>query len=474
MSDARTIVWLRRDLRVHDHPALAEAAAAGTAVPVFVLDDALLRGRCASAARTAWMLDCLRVLDEELRERGSALVVRHGPPERVLVELAREAQAAAVAWTSDVSPYARARDARVTEALRGAGVEARPRPGTYVTDPNRLRAPDGGPFGVFARFERLHREAPRRDVLPAPEHLAPLPDGLDPGRVPQVGELGDLPGPLVPEPIREPGERAARAALDDWVADGLAHYAERRPAQPGDQRGMARVQVSVLSPYLRWGCLSARECEARALDAGGTGATAWRRQLAWRDFHAHVLLLRPGNAHHEHREELRGTLEFDHDADRLAAWQEGRTGFPLVDAGMRQLRATGWMHNRVRLVAGSFLTKDLHLDWRLGEQWFARLLLDGEPAQNNGNWQWIAGTGVDPQPAYRRIYNPARQRAAFDPAGAYVRHWVPELRDVPDDALDEPGTLAPGYPLPIVDHLAERREALRRYGEARERGAAAG
>jgi len=188
----------------------------------------------------------------------------------------------------------------------------------------------------------------------------------------------------------------------------------------------------------------------------------------------------PESATRELQERYRGTLEWSDDGARLAAWQEGRTGFPLVDAGMRQLRATGWMHNRVRLVAGSFLTKDLHLDWRLGEAWFARLLLDGEPAQNTGNWQWIASVGADPAPAYRRMYNPARHQERFDPAGEYVRRWVPELRAVPDARLAEPWTMSEDeqraagceigrdYPAPIVDHLAERRRALERYRAAAE------
>jgi deoxyribodipyrimidine photo-lyase len=207
------------------------------------------------------------------------------------------------------------------------------------------------------------------------------------------------------------------------------------------------------------------------------------RQLCWRDFYAHLLLHHPESAVRELQERYRGTLEWapDRGGRHLAAWQEGRTGFPLVDAGMRQLRETGWMHNRVRLVVGSFLTKDLHLDWRAGEAWFARLLLDGDPAQNTGNWQWIASVGADPAPAFRRMYNPARHQERFDPDGAYVRRWVPELRDVPPERLSEPWTMSAeeqaaagcvigrDYPEPIVDHAVERRRALERYRAAGER-----
>jgi deoxyribodipyrimidine photo-lyase len=230
----------------------------------------------------------------------------------------------------------------------------------------------------------------------------------------------------------------------------------------------------MLSPGLHFGCVSAREVEARAAERGGAGAEAFRRQLAWRDFYAHVLLHHPGNARRPHQRRY-AALEHDDDEQLLRAWQEGRTGYPLVDAGMRQLRAIGWMHNRARLVVGSFLTKDLHLDWRLGEAHFMRCLLCGDEAQNNGNWQWVASVGVDPAPYYRRMFSPARQQRRFDPDGDYVRRWVPELTRVPAERLAEPWTMGEAeqraagcvigrdYPAPIVDHARERRRALERY-----------
>jgi deoxyribodipyrimidine photo-lyase len=241
---------------------------------------------------------------------------------------------------------------------------------------------------------------------------------------------------------------------------------------------MSRLGTSVLSPYLRWGCLSARECEERAARKGGKGPAAWTRQLAWRDFYAHQLLLFPDNMELEFQERYRRRLDWSHDDEHLEAWKAGRTGYPLVDAGMRQLAHTGWMHNRARLVVGSFLTKDLHIDWRAGERHFAALLLDGEPAQNNGNWQWIASTGADPAPYFRRLFNPVTQQRKFDPEGRYVRRWVPELAGVPLARLFEPWTMdadeqrAAGcaigadYPAPIVDHAHERRVAMERYGSA--------
>jgi deoxyribodipyrimidine photo-lyase len=460
------IVWYRRDLRVHDHPAL-RAALDGfdRVVPAFVLDDALLHGRYASGSRTAFMLGCLRALDAELGARGSGLVVRRGPPEREIPALAAEAGASEVLWTSDVSPYARARDARVSAALRDARIEARPCTGGYCIDVGRPRTRDGRPFRVFSPFWRAWRAADRRPVGRAARAMPALPAELSRGPVPSLGALGLRAD--VPEPVVEPGEAAARAALGRWLDGPLDRYAARHDAVAGG--------TSALSPYLRWGCVSARECEQRAAARGGRGAAAWTRQLCWRDFYAHLLRHHPDSATAELQERYRGALRWDADAALLRAWQEGRTGFPLVDAGMRQLARTGWMHNRARLVAGSFLTKDLHLDWRAGEAWFAHLLLDGEPAQNAGNWQWIASVGADPAPPFRRMYNPARQQERADPGGAYVRHWVPELRDVPPERLAEPWTMTAeeqraarcvigrDYPAPVVDHAAARRRALDRY-----------
>jgi len=408
------LVWFRRDLRLHDHPALFEALAEhDRVIPVFCLDDRLLQGRFASGPRTAFMLGCVRALDAGLRERGSALVIRHGRPEVELPALARQAGADAVYWSSDVSPFARARDGRVTEAL--GPVHAQPRGGNYVVDVRMHR-----PYVVFTPFHRAWEQLQRRAVHDAPQALGE--PGVDLGGLPSLRALGLDDGGV--DPIVEPGEPAARAALARYAAD------------PGPD--------SMLSPYLRWGCISALEAERRVADE------RFRRQLAWRDFFAHVLLHHPDNIRREHQERYRGTLECDHDPEALRAWQEGRTGYPLVDAGMRQLAATGWMPNRVRMVVGSFLTRDLHLDWREGEAWFERLLLDGEPAQNNGNWQWIASVGVDPAPHFRRLFNPLLQAEKLDPEGQYVKRWLPE-----DERAE-----------PIVDHATERRVAIERYRAA--------
>ncbi len=464
--DTTAIVWLRRDLRLQDQPALTRALAEhARVVPVFVLDPALVHGRFTAGSRMAFLLGCLRELDAQLRARGGALVVRRGPPEDELPKLARDVGATAAYWSWDVGPFARARDERVGRALEALGVSCAPSPGTFVADVGEPRTQGGKPYTVFTPFWRAWERLERRPLHDAPTRVD-LPDGVDVGQLPALAELG-LEDELTDGAA--PGEAAGRAAMDAWLRDGIAAYDQRHDRLAGGSSG--------LSPYLRFGCVSPRELEARAAELPGPGPAAFVRQLAWRDFYAHVLLLNPANSRHEFQPRFRA-LEWDDDDELLDAWRDGRTGYPLVDAGMRQLRATGWMHNRARLVVGSFLTKDLHLDWRLGEAHFMRYLLDGDPASNNGNWQWIASTGVDPAPYFRRIFNPTLQQQKFDADGEYVRRWVPELRAVPIGRLAEPWRMSADeqatagcvigddYPEPIVDHVAERRRALDRYRAA--------
>jgi deoxyribodipyrimidine photo-lyase len=467
-----TLLWLRRDLRVHDHPALRAALAQDErVVPVFCFDERLLHGRHASGARTQFMLECLRELDAALRERGGGLVVRNGAPERELTALAAEVGASSVHFTTDVSPFARKRGEQVRGALARAGVELHAHAGLNVVDEvGAVRTQAGRPYTVFTPFYRSWERVERRAVLDAPHELPALPGKLAKGRIPSLATLG------LEQEVSEPppgGERAARERLSAFLAREVERYETAREDVGADAS-------SRLSPYLHFGCVSAREVEARTLGerggaAGDAGREAFRRQLCWRDFHHHVLLHFPRNARSEFQERYRGTLKWSRSERAFASWCEGRTGFPLVDAGMRQLKREGWMHNRARLVVGSFLTKDLGIDWRWGERFFMRLLVDGDEANNNGNWQWIASVGTDPQPVFRRIYNPARQLESFDADGAYVRRYVPELARVPDEHIGEPWrmpaetqrevscVIGVDYPEPIVDHARARREALERY-----------
>jgi deoxyribodipyrimidine photo-lyase len=459
------VLWLRRDLRIHDHPALRAArASAERLVPVFCLDDRLLHGRHASGSRTQFMLECLRDLDEALVARGSGLVVRHGPPELELPALVRETGATALHFSADVTPFARDRGRLVAEAMDGTGVELQGHPGLYVADsPGEVRTKKGTPQTVFTPYHRAWLAAGRRELAPAPRKLPPLPSGLEAGSVPSLESLG------LEQEVEDPmpgGEREGRKRMRAFLAESVRDYADGHDA-------LGREGTSRLSPYLRFGCISPLELEEQL--PRGKGGEAFRRQLCWRDFYAQLLLHHPGNAREEFRERYRGAIDWSDSEEDLAAWREGRTGYPLVDAGMRQLLREGWMHNRARLVVGSFLTKHLGIDWRRGERWFMRMLLDGDEANNNGNWQWIGSVGVDPQPVYRRVYNPARQQESHDPDGTYVRRYVPELRDVPDEHLAEPWRMpeevqresgcliGTDYPAPIVDHREAREHALERY-----------
>jgi deoxyribodipyrimidine photo-lyase len=450
---------------VHDHPALRAALDGDDrVVPVFCLDDALLHGRHASGPRTQFLLECLTDLDASLRKRGSGLVIRHGPPERELAAIVQETGAEKIHFSADVTPFARGRGERVHEALAQSDVELHAHAGVNAIDRvGTPRTQSGKPYTVFTPFHRTWEREPRREVLGAPRKLPPLPARLAKGRIPSLRSLG------LEQEVEHPargGERHARERLARFLAEDVRSYDSGRDA-------LAQDSTSRLSPYLHFGCISAREVESRV--PSGAGPAAFRRQLCWRDFHHHVLLHFPRNAHAEFQQRYRGKLAWSRAERRFRSWCEGRTGYPLVDAGMRQLRREGWMHNRARLVVGSFLTKDLGIDWRWGERHFMRLLLDGDEANNNGNWQWIASVGTDPAPVFRRIYNPARQMETYDPDGGYVRLHVPELAAVPDEYIREPWTMpaelqrevgcviGSDYPQPIVDHAEARRQALERY-----------
>lgn len=459
------IVWYRRDLRLHDHPALRAALDEHDAVvPVFCFDDGLLAGRHASGNRTQFMLECLSDLAGSLGDRGGHLYVRHGRPERELAALAQDTGATAVHVTRDVGPFARKRQEQVRAALAEIDVELVTHPGLFAVDSlSAIRTGAGKSYTVFTPFWRNWSGQPRRELIGAPRSVPDPGLNVPRGRLPALSALGLQAEAEEPMPG---GESAARAALQRFVAGPIGDYAEGR-------NRLADEGVSRLSPYLHFGCLSPREIEERL--PRGAGAAAFHRQLCWRDFYAHVLGHFPANARSEFQQRYRGTIRWSHAEKRFEAWCEGRTGYPSVDAGMRQLRREGWMHNRARLIVGSFLTKDLGIDWRWGERWFMRHLLDGDQASNNGNWQWIASVGVDPAPAFQRIFNPTLQQQRFDPGGDYVRRYVPELVDVPDKYLAEPWTMPDevqeragchigrDYPEPIVDHRQAREEAMARY-----------
>ena len=460
--DRVVIWWVRRDFRLADNPALGAAAAEGSAVlPLFVSDPALRR--TAGHGRAAWLTAAVADLDRRLREGGGpGLSVLEGRPEDVVPQLAAAVDAAAVHVSADFGPYGRRRDARVAAALARDGRELHATGSPYAVAPGTLLNGSATPFSVFSPF---HRAWLARGVHgPATAVAAEEVDWVAaPQRLPVAEPDADL--------APSAGEEAARRSWQAWLhrsQDGPADY-QRLHDVPGAD---ATAHVSVA---LRWGHLHPRTVLADLAELKGEGPAAIARQIAWRDFYADVLWHRPDATTHPVQRRFAVFRRDDPTtsptaAARLAAWQEGRTGYPLVDAGMRQLRAEGWMHNRVRLVTGSFLVKDLHLPWEDGAAWFMRWLYDGDVASNQLNWQWVAGCGNDPSPFYR-VFNPTLQAEKFDPDGAYVRRYVRELADVPRAHVHEPwlapGGPPPGYPAPVVDRKAERLEALARYAEVR-------
>ncbi|HYO44943.1 MAG TPA: deoxyribodipyrimidine photo-lyase [Candidatus Limnocylindrales bacterium] len=459
------ILWFRRDLRVHDHPALAAAtAAADHVVPVFVIDDALLAGRWPAPNRAWFMRESVVALSDDLAERGAALRVLRGRPTEALTALARETGATDVFLTRDATPYGRARDRAVVERLAEAGVTVHAKRGLYVHEPDEVVTRDGRPYTVYGPFRRAWEAMPGRAVLPAPDRIAG-PAGARPDPVPDLGAPSADPALIPP-----PGEAAARARLDAWVARRVEAYSDRRDRLDADE-GTSR-----LSQDLRWGLLSPVEILERA-SGPGDGRRVFANEVAWREFYAHVLWHHP-RVLREPFQAAFAALPWRDDPEALEAWREGRTGYPVVDAAMRQLRASGFVHNRARMIAASFLTKHLLADWRLGEAEFMRHLTDGDVASNNGGWQWTASTGTDPQP-YFRVFNPILQGRRFDPDGAFVRRWVPELHGIAGGAIHEPWLLdaaaqaAAGvrigtdYPAPIVEHAAARERAIAVYGATR-------
>ncbi|MEU8140074.1 cryptochrome/photolyase family protein [Streptodolium elevatio] len=457
------LLWFRRDLRLADNPALHAAAGTGApgtgdhgggpVLPVFVVDPVLWEP--AGPARRAYLARSLRALDEALRGQGSGgLVVRYGDPSTELPRLAAEARAEQVHAAADFGPYGRTRDDSVQRALGEVPFVRTGSP--YAVAPGRVTKGDGTPYRVFTPFLRAWTDHGWRDPLPVPEGVAwasassgGLPEEPDSG-VPQLPPAG------------------AEAAYDHWAAfrdNGLADYAQLRDR--ADLPGSSRLSV-----HLKFGEIHPRTILAET-DGPAAGAAKFRSELAWREFYADVLWHRPESGR-DYLDTRFKTMPYDQGADaeeEFDAWREGRTGYPFVDAGMRQLLAEGWMHNRVRMVVASFLVKDLHQEWTRGARHFMHRLADGDFASNSHGWQWVAGCGTDAAP-YFRVFNPVTQSRKFDPDGDYVRKYVPELRGIPGAAVHEPWKLKDGlptgYPERIVDHAEEREVALARYSAMRE------
>ncbi len=439
------VVLLNRDLRVHDHPALAEAhRVAETVVPLFVLDDSILGGRFASPNRTAFLLQSLSQLRHALRHRGGDLVLRMGDTVTEAVAIARQVEAGAIFTSADVSAHAVARQARLGRACEDNRLDFAAFPGVTVVPPLALRPSAADHYRVFGPYWRAWRQAAWRQAVPSPRHLR-LPDGVHPGRLPALTELTTArPSPS----LASGGEAAGRGRLRAWQSCCLAAYGSRR-------NDLAEDATSRLSPYLHFGCLSPLEVARVGAGHLHPGAEDFMRQLCWRDFLHQVTAAFPAIATVDYRAPR---ADWRDDPESAEAWRAACTGWPIVDAGLRQLMQEGWMHNRARLVVASFLTRNLRLDWRIGAAHFLAWLVDGDIANNSGNWQWVAGTGNNTRPNV--VLNPLRQAARFDPKGDYVRRYVPELADIEGPAVHQvwklPAARRVDYPRPIVQPRDDR------------------
>lgn len=435
-----TLLWFRRDLRLGDNPALVAAGETDDVLACFVLDPRLEAST--GRRRLQFLGDSLRRLNDDLD--GRLLVVR-GRPEVRIPEIVQEIDAVSVHISADFAPFGRRRDEQVRDSLDQVPLVATGSP--YLVCPGRVTKPDSTPYKVFTPFFAQWREAGWR-----PPAQAGRVRWVDPSRL-KIKPC-EIPDPGVTLDVAA-GEAAALSQWAAFVDDGLHRYADdrNRPDLPGTSR---------MSAHLKFGTIHPRTM-VEDLNPRRKGDAAYLRELAFRDFYASVLQHWPHSAWWNWNRDF-DAIQTDTDADaerRFEAWKAGETGFPLVDAGMRQLRKTGFLHNRVRMIVASFLVKDLHLPWQWGARWFLDQLIDGDMANNQHGWQWTAGCGTDAAP-YFRVFNPDKQREKFDPAGDYVRRWVPELADVSDLRLRR-GDRPSNYPQPIVDHGAERAEALRRY-----------
>ncbi len=456
---ASIIHWFRRDLRIADNPALCRAAKPGIPViPVYILGDWSGSHSWTGPNRQNFLCGSLESLAGNLATIGGRLIIRQGQAVAELRKLAQECCAVAIHFNADPDPFGKSVEKAVRALCAELGIECHAHADAALHGPDEILTQSALPYRVYTPYSRNWLDRPKPSPLAkplplrTPAHLASLP-------LPTVGVWGwEIPAAQ----IVAPGERAARGRLKSAIAGTIQHYAAKRdfPAADGTSR---------ISQDLRFGLVSIRTVYAEAMKArasanaaGMAGIDVFIKELAWREFYFAILHHFPNVLDEEFNADWRG-LPWDEPGDRFEAWKQGRTGFPIVDAGMRELTATGFMHNRVRMITAMFLTKDLHIDWKQGESWFMQNLVDGEIASNNGGWQWSAGTGADAAP-YFRIQNPWSQTARYDPEGIYIKRWVPELaKNHPSHFLAAPTderSIAPDYPLPCVDHKTERERTL--------------
>lgn len=469
--------WFRRDLRLTDNSALHRAVnEAACVIPVYIVSEWESRHAWTGPIRQEFLAGALASLEKNIAAAGGRLIFRRGRDQvRVLRELITESGAEALYFNRDPGePHGLATDAAVRQLCRELGIACHDEKDAVLHEAREVLTGDGGPYRVFTPYSRNWNSQAKPSCRPRVRSFAPLPDRVTALRSDGCPSLATW--KLAPSDARLPdaGERAARDRMKSALARVLPAYGERRNIPHGQT-------TSRLSQDLRFGLISIRELHARCQQGMAAAGTAAERQsfqtfineLAWREFYFALLAQFPEVFQFEFNPEWRG-LPWSYDESALARWQHGQTGFPIVDAGMRELRATGFMHNRVRMITAMFLTKDLRLDWRLGERFFMQHLVDGESASNNGGWQWSAGTGADAAP-YFRIQNPWSQTKRYDPDAHYIKQWCPELRDVSPTLIAAGpaaaglATLAKGYPAPMVDHAVERDRVLEMFNRHRAR-----
>jgi len=466
MIPAPTIYWVRRDFRVSDNEALSAAAKHGPVIPVYFVSNWNKHHHWTGPKRQHFLCQCLASFAGNLQSLGGRLIIRHGDPVAGLKKLIGETKATAVHYQADPDPHGKSQEQAVARLCEDLGIPLVRHYEVSIHEPDAVETQSGSPYRVYTPFSKAWLALDKTRPIAKPKALH-TPDGIASEPLPTVAHWGlEVPDAQ----LVEAGEKAARQRLKHALEKVVAGYSDKRdiPSVPGTSR---------LSQDLRFGLLSARTIHAAAVDAAQSAGAAARKgidkfikEIAWREFYIAILHHYPDVLEHEFNPDWRG-LPWHEPGEQFELWKQGRTGFPIVDAGIRELLATGYMHNRVRMIVAMFLTKDLHLDWKLGESFFMQHLIDGEIASNNGGWQWSAGTGADAAP-YFRIQNPWSQTKRYDAEGKYIKKWVPELAKVEAKLLLDPPTdgkpIADDYPLPCLDHKEERERTLRIFKKHKE------
>ncbi len=470
MSDL-VLFWHRRDLRISDNRGLAAARQRSPkVVGVFCLDPCILQREDVAPARVTYMIGCLQKLQQRYIQAGSQLLILKADPRTGIPKLATALQTAAVFFNQDVEPYSRDRDRAVAAALREKGIEVHHFWDQLLHAPKEVTTGFGQPYTVYTPFWRNWSRKIKEEPFGTLEGVEGLTDAeqraAEAAGVIELPTAKDLGFAWDADLFVEPGEAAAQALLEDFCDRAICEYKEQRnfPAQPGTSHLSAPLKFGVIGVRTVWAATVAALENSRS-DEARNSIQAWQQELAWREFYQHGLYFFPELADTPYRDALKA-FPWENNPDHFQAWCEGRTGYPIVDAAMRQLNTIGWMHNRCRMIVASFLTKDLLINWQQGERFFMQKLIDGDLSANNGGWQWSASSGMDPKPL--RIFNPASQARKFDPDAEYIRQWLPELRSVDTEALVTGNIPADecdrcGYPTPIVEHNKQQKKFKERY-----------